>query len=279
MKEVMYQRQWQVMPVFEGVTLGVAMLVKDCASDLRWSIPGVWGADEIHVGDTGSSDDTMESAESYGATHVYGMEIEGDDFSFSEARNTLHAQMKTDWILVVDSDEWVGEEQMGVIKGLCQGTGVDWYWGYQRNACRKRGQGVFWQGTPHVRLFRRDSMGYEGHVHNQALPTRKDVVMREGGYEVLHFGYMNTLAQWERKVGPRLVAHEKLADMWPDKAQHQYHLLQSYVVLEKWELVKEQSEKVIEVVGRTSHWQNEFYKEAAMSALREAKGNLKEKSG
>ena len=276
MKEPFYQRQWTVMPVFPGTSLGVAIIGRDCAQDLRWCIPSVWGADEIRFADTGSQDgETKDSAITYGASHVYDMGVEGE-FDFSAARNTLMEQMKTDWVFVLDTDERLATP-MEDLKSLCMGTGVDIWWGYQKNACVKKGE-VFWQGTPHVRLFRRGSAGYEGFIHNQLLPARVDCVQREAAYEVEHFGFLNTLAQWERKIEPRLIQHERLADENPDKAMHQYHLLQSYVVLQRWELVKEQAEKVLEVVGRTEHWQNEFYASAAKSALAEAEEELGDRS-
>ena len=62
--------------------------------------------DEIIIVDTGSTDRTVEIAESYGA-RVFNHPWEG---SFSKARNYSLKYATCDWILILDADEELNKE-------------------------------------------------------------------------------------------------------------------------------------------------------------------------
>ncbi len=80
-------------------------MVRDEAVRLKRCLESARGAvDEIVVLDTGSRDDTVAVAKSLGA-RVSEMVWPG---SFSVAFNALLDEVKTDWTLRLDSDEWFG---------------------------------------------------------------------------------------------------------------------------------------------------------------------------
>ena len=88
-------------------SISLAVMVRDEAVRLKRCLESARHAvDEIVVLDTGSKDDTVAVAKSLGA-RVSEMEWPG---SFSVAFNTLLDQVKTDWTLRLDSDEWFGVE-------------------------------------------------------------------------------------------------------------------------------------------------------------------------
>ena len=72
--------------------------------------------DEIIIVDTGSTDNTVNIAESLGAK-VFNFEWIND---FSAARNFAIEQATGDWILFLDADEWIkdnqGEKLQSIIK-------------------------------------------------------------------------------------------------------------------------------------------------------------------
>lgn len=70
--------------------------------------------DEIVVVDTGSSDRTVEIAESFGA-QVYHTAWEND---FSKARNLSLKHATKDWILVLDADEELRPDDHALVKAL-----------------------------------------------------------------------------------------------------------------------------------------------------------------
>ncbi len=82
--------------------LSLAMIVKNEAARLPRCLSSVKNVvDELVIVDTGSSDDTVAIAQSFGAT-VYPWTWTDD---FAAARNYGLAQTHGDWILVLDADE------------------------------------------------------------------------------------------------------------------------------------------------------------------------------
>src|SRR4051794_40673333 len=82
--------------------LSLCMIVKNESKHLANCLESVEGVvDEIIIVDTGSTDDTVEIAKSYGAK-VY--HYEWND-NFSDARNESIKYATGDWILVLDADE------------------------------------------------------------------------------------------------------------------------------------------------------------------------------
>lgn len=84
-------------------TLSLAVMVRDDAARLKRCIESVaLAVDEVVVLDTGSKDDTVQLAKAAGA-RVTEIEWPG---SFSIGLNRLLDEVKTDWVLRLDSDEW-----------------------------------------------------------------------------------------------------------------------------------------------------------------------------
>lgn len=84
-----------------------ALIVKNEESVLDRCLSSIEGVvDDIVVVDTGSSDATLEIAKKHGARTF---EIEWTD-DFSQARNFALDQVKTDWVLQIDADEELAEE-------------------------------------------------------------------------------------------------------------------------------------------------------------------------
>ncbi|MCE2663793.1 MAG: glycosyltransferase, partial [Microcystis sp. 53602_E8] len=82
--------------------LSLCMIVKNEAENLRRCLDSVKGVvDEMIVMDTGSTDDTIAIAQSYGAI-VPSYDWRGN---FSDARNEALKYVTGDWILVLDADE------------------------------------------------------------------------------------------------------------------------------------------------------------------------------
>ena len=89
-------------------SLALSMIVRDaaagrCAQCLE-SVRGV--ADEIAIGDTGSTDATIAIAREFGARII---EIPWAD-DFSAARNKVLAEFRSEWVLALDADEILDPE-------------------------------------------------------------------------------------------------------------------------------------------------------------------------
>jgi Flp pilus assembly protein TadD len=103
-------------------TLAIAMIVKNEAKNLRECLESVRPiANEIVIGDTGSSDDTIAIARQYGA-HTLALEWR-DDFAW--ARNEVLKQTVSDWILHLDADEFVDDANARRIRKVVDADGND----------------------------------------------------------------------------------------------------------------------------------------------------------
>ncbi|HEY9738354.1 MAG TPA: tetratricopeptide repeat protein [Trichocoleus sp.] len=104
------------------MTISLCMIVKDEAERLPACLESVRSlVDEIVVLDTGSTDATVDVAQSLGAK-VYFAEWQQD---FAAARNEALRHATGDWVLVLDADETLRPEIVPVLKGIDQGQGVD----------------------------------------------------------------------------------------------------------------------------------------------------------
>ncbi|MEM6839497.1 MAG: tetratricopeptide repeat protein [Cyanobacteria bacterium P01_C01_bin.120] len=98
------------------MTISLCMIVKDEADNLPRCLASVKGCvDEMRILDTGSQDDTIAIAQSWGVI----VETAEWTQNFAAARNRSLATATGDWILVLDADETLtdaGRELLGQIR-------------------------------------------------------------------------------------------------------------------------------------------------------------------
>jgi tetratricopeptide (TPR) repeat protein len=100
------------------------MIVKNAANTLRSCLQSVAGVvDQIVIADTGCTDATCEIALQFGANIV---PFPWQDH-FAHARNAALAAATTDWILVLDADEELGEEAKHSLPQLLSAPGIGGY--------------------------------------------------------------------------------------------------------------------------------------------------------
>ncbi|MBN1593279.1 MAG: glycosyltransferase [Candidatus Coatesbacteria bacterium] len=91
----------------DAPTISACLIVRDESSILNRCLSSLEGvADEIIVVDTGSVDNTKEVAARY-TDKIYDFEWCDD---FSAARNFANSKATGDWILTIDADEYIPEE-------------------------------------------------------------------------------------------------------------------------------------------------------------------------
>src|SRR3954447_17656105 len=99
--------------------VALCLIVKDEAENLPRCLASVAGvADEIIVGDTGSSDDTVAIAERAGA-RVMHVPWESD---FAKARNAVLGVATSDWIVSLDADEELTAASAKLLRKLLERT-------------------------------------------------------------------------------------------------------------------------------------------------------------
>ena len=171
-----------------GATLSACMIVKNEEEFLPRCLESIKDAvDEIIVVDTGSTDRTVEIAESYKAK-VYHHPWNDD---FSEARNHSLSYATCDWILQIDADEELEQEDIPLLRktiksGLYNGVFVAIY-NYMPDCLSK---------LSYKRLYRRGKAHYEDIVHNQII-VEGDVARAE--IRIYHYGYNLSKEKMEAK--------------------------------------------------------------------------------
>lgn len=183
----------------EGLTLSLCMIVKDEEEMLpRCLATASLAADEIVVVDTGSSDRTIEIAESYGA-RVIEFPWTG---SFSEARNVSMDAATGDWLLILDADEVLVLEDVQRLRDLRGKTWREAFYVSETNYTGELGDGT---ATTHstARIFRnRPAYRYEGTLHEQifdALPVHLPERLEATSIRVEHFGYLGAVRDAKEK--------------------------------------------------------------------------------
>ncbi|UCD94145.1 MAG: tetratricopeptide repeat protein [Candidatus Zixiibacteriota bacterium] len=197
-------------------TVSACMIVKNEEEFLPNCLESIrnW-VDEIIIVDTGSTDRTVEIAQSYGAK-VYFQEWSKD---FSKHRNFSLSKATCDWILVIDADEEFIQDDLPALRQAVN----------QEN-CRLISINVFNSDRatrectsflPSIRLFRKDAgFHYEGIVHNQLKFEESEPILRIG-VRIRHYGYNLPMEQKMEKVArSRELLEKQLAETPGDPFVH-----------------------------------------------------------
>lgn len=122
----------QISPIIykenNNMSLSLCMIVKNEENTLERCLESVKDiVDEMIIIDTGSTDDTIKVAEKYGAKIFF---YKWDN-SFSNARNYSLSKASKDWILIMDADdELKNEDKDKVIKLInCENNKFNAYFG------------------------------------------------------------------------------------------------------------------------------------------------------
>lgn len=145
-------------------------------------------ADEIIFVDTGSTDRTVQIAESFGAKVLHSPWQ--DDFSAPRNVGLRHAT--GDWILVLDADEFLQPGSCERIRELVENPAIN---GYHLRFINVYGEGRT-IGVMMVRLFRNlPGIEYQNIIHEQVTPSLQRLGAEQGlvlstcEVEVEHHGY------------------------------------------------------------------------------------------
>lgn len=177
--------------------------------------------DEIVLVDTGSTDDTVAIAESFGAKVLHSPWQ--DDFS--APRNVALAAASGDWILVLDADEFLQPGACERIRALVENPAVS---GYHLHFVNVYGKGRT-LGVMMVRLFRNlPGLAYEGIIHEQVTPSlqrlgaERGLVLCSTDVEVEHHGYTDEIMDLRGKNARNERLFDKQLAQHPDDVYAHY---------------------------------------------------------
>ncbi|MEW5993344.1 MAG: tetratricopeptide repeat protein, partial [Candidatus Zixiibacteriota bacterium] len=226
------------------VTVSACMIVKNEEELLPGCLESIrdW-VDEIVIVDTGSTDRTVEIAESFGA-RLFHQPWEGD---FSKHRNYSMEHATGEWIFIIDADERVYSEDISLIRKVLNQADYNLI---SINVFNVSGEGEE-QVTflPSIRFFRRKlGLKYEGIVHNLLVPPPGEPIMR-AGIRLKHYGYGLSPEKMKEKISRSKALLEKQIAEDPDSAFARFN----YAQLLRGEGVEghpENAAKILEAAGR-----------------------------
>lgn len=231
-------------PLKKRPRLSLCMIVKNEAATLDKCLslarPHV---DEIVVIDTGSTDGTQEIARRYADVYE---EIEWPG-SFSQARNYSLDKATGDFILILDGDEWIEDEDSWKLirKAIEQPDGFL----VMLPVRNVLGNGLlesdrFFQ----ERIYRNHPLiRYAGRVHNQIADALQSYQAQHGGRiynveaEITHVGYAYETTRKKEKYAPRVALIEQELAEAMDPAMLAYYTFQLAV----YRTILEEPEQVL----------------------------------
>ncbi len=164
--------------------ISLAMIVKNEEQYLGRCLESAAAmVDEIIVVDTGSTDRTIEIALEHRA-RVFHFKWCDD---FSAARNYALKQVKGDWILVLDADEYFSDASSDIIKAFTSGSSQRI--GSIRIVSKYVKEGQEFEDVHAIPRLFPQGVTYEGRIHEQLMPLLPTV---ETGLKLLHDGYYMT---------------------------------------------------------------------------------------
>jgi glycosyltransferase involved in cell wall biosynthesis len=168
-----------------GLKLSLCMIVKNESKYLGNCLASVEGVvDEIIVVDTGSTDDTVEIAEKYGA-RVFHYKWHDD---FGAARNESLKHATGDWILVLDADEVLSEDSRDKIRAFMVDVGDDIY--YQLRIKNLGANNKVAHQNYMIRFFKNNpGARYIGRIHEYIVPPSGYINISDKDIQIIHHGY------------------------------------------------------------------------------------------
>ncbi|MDX6596735.1 MAG: hypothetical protein QOE87_622, partial [Gaiellales bacterium] len=218
----------------EGLTLSLCMIVKDEEELLPACLEAARAAvDEIVVVDTGSSDRTVEIAESFGA-RVVSFPWNG---SFADARNVSIEHATGDWILYLDADEQLDAGAAGEVRALLGRTWREAFYLIETNHTGGDDAGTA-VANPAMRIFRnRPEYRFEGRIHEQKsrlMPTYLPERFETTSIGVEHYGYLESRVVGRDKSRRNLELLVREVDESPSPFAS-FNLGSEYQMLGDWE--------------------------------------------
>ncbi|GLH69799.1 hypothetical protein GETHPA_13320 [Geothrix rubra] len=235
-------------------TLSLSMIVKNEAAHLPRCLASVRDlVDEIVVVDTGSTDETVHIAETFGA-RVGHFPWTGD---FSAARNASLRLCTGDWILVLDADEAVDPLDHPTLRKACEQKRIPAFTLTFRNyfldgdrlmmdQAVQPNDGRYPLGAGYslfathrgLRLCRNaPGLAFTGRIHELLDPYfhRRKLPIGSLDAVIHHFGKVD-LAREEAKKTLYLQMALDAAGAEPRNQQHQFNVLLQAAVARDWEL-------------------------------------------
>jgi len=228
--------------------LSACLIVKNEEWTLKKCLDSLIGiVDEIIIVDTGSTDQTVAIATSYG-TKLYSYAW---DDNFANARNESMSHAQGDYILYIDADEYLDEQQKHTLRPFLEDARPDGVIMKLRNYVGTLSRMTPLLPIPMTRVFRR---GYEftGAIHEQILGIIQSQggVLKELEVTIHHVGYLREFIEKKNKIerNIEILKQELIRD--PSNFFNHTNLLAEYIRVEDYAEAERRSAAIIKQLNR-----------------------------
>lgn len=171
-------------------TISVAMIVKNEAADLAACLDTVkdW-VDEIVIVDSGSTDETQQIAQRYGAKFYQNLDWPG----FGKQRQLAQQYVTSDYVLWLDADERVTDELRQAIERVVREDEPNTAYRVSRlsEVFGRQIRHSGWYPDYVVRLYRTQDACYGDEMVHEKVHLAKGTQVKSLKGDLLHFTYKN----------------------------------------------------------------------------------------
>ncbi len=208
--------------------IGLHMIVKNGGEMLNHCLNSVRDlVDEIIIVDTGSEDQSISIAESFGAKILHTTW----ENNFSKARNLSIPHAKTDWIVYLDADE-IFQGNARDLRERLRNSDREGYW----IDVESLNGSLPYEKVVHqsLRLFRsKPNLYFKGAIHEDIIPSLLNHGSQLHSFDkldakLIHLGYLPELNQGNNKLHRNIHILEEALKQDIENHYYQYHLGVAY---------------------------------------------------
>jgi glycosyltransferase involved in cell wall biosynthesis len=236
--------------------LSLCMIVKNEEKNIGECLKSAQGlADEIIVTDTGSTDKTVEIAQSYGA------KIEHFEWTkdFSAARNHSISKAASRWIIWLDADDRLPRKTVEELrKSLNQETPNRVFYLVVCNSADEGKTGIRFS---QIRVFPNNpKIRFEGRIHEQILSSIRNLKLIEAKspLEIYHTGYEDPALLIEKQKRNLDLFKEEFPDPSKMNPNAMYHYAASHEIIEDYENALVWLKKALEKAKKEHYYEFEI---------------------
>lgn len=212
------------------------MIVKnesDCLPRCLKSVKDI--VDEIIIVDTGSTDETVKIAKEFGAQVIF-TPWHGD---FSRARNAGLNRARGTWILFLDADEELDDDDKEQLRICSDHLEFEAFFLQVHNHSGETINSPTATVNPILRMFRnRPEYRFQGYIHEQIvssiLDRQPNAAFHITSVKIHHYGYAGTVVADKDKIRRNLQLLEKALGENDSDPFHHYNIAVEYMRMNDW---------------------------------------------
>jgi glycosyltransferase involved in cell wall biosynthesis len=167
----------------EPIPISVCILTKNCEAKIGRCLKPLTAFGDVLVLDTGSTDGTLEIVASFSDVRVF---HQNGISNFGETRNFITEKAKYDWVLHIDSDEFITPEFLEEIRSLVLDTNTV-YSIYRRMFYRGDSLPPF--DAKSDRLYHRPTTSWTTRAVHEIIDVREGMTQRSLKAIIEHHSY------------------------------------------------------------------------------------------